>query len=83
MGCVLKSVEKLQFWPGFEPQISKDGKKLVEKSVSWYQNNQYGGGWMAPLSVTVVLKYELIVQLQSVKIANGQFYDIQCSSAMC
>ena len=47
------------------------------------QSNQYGGGSMAPLSDTVVLKYELIVQLQSVKIANGQFYDIQCSSAMC
>ena len=47
------------------------------------QSNQYGVGSMAPLSVTVVLKYELIVQLQSVKIANGQFYDIQCSSAMC
>ena len=50
--------------------------------MSWYQKDKYGGGWMAPLSVTVVLKYELIVQLQSVKIANGQFYDIQCSSAM-
>ena len=41
------------------------------------------GRWRHGQSQYVVLKYELIVQLQSVKIANGQFYDIQCSSAMC
>jgi hypothetical protein len=29
VGCVLKAAEKLQFWPGFEPQTFKKVKNLV------------------------------------------------------